>query len=831
MPQRFPLLFIRDRAVVAGYEKPGQPRGTKITTPTRSSEAHGRQLQADLNEVWKEFKSDQVARFADGQPYADGVKVTFFSSPGFLVKLESLESDSKKIFVVNSQFIQNPNGSGEDILQVVAYIPVGKEGYFLKKIEKYLAGNENERINKPLIDSINHIERTLLEHLWQDAVADLPGETAQWCECWVRLDVEKELKVRTRLEELCTFYTIELSDDKITFPERAVYLLKANSQQLTELLTSFNQLAELRKARQPVSFWARQTNVEQVEWVEHLRERVIPSDDTGVRVLILDTGVNRGHQLLTDFIDEDGLHAARDEWGVSDHGDHGTYMAGLALYGDLHEVLQHTKSIHINHRIESSKILPPKGNNPKRLYGDITARAISKAEIANSDAKRIFCMAVTIEGDNWGRATSYSGVIDQLASAYGEELERARLILISAGNTLSSSWADYPESIITSTVEDPAQAWNALVVGAYTQRTVIDDQQTYGAYTPIAPAQGISPFSRGSMLWEDGWPQKPDIVMEGGNAGLDQAANFVSKIEDLSILSLSQHINERQFKVDVGTSPATAKAAHLCALIQTQYPHAWPETIRGLMVHSAEWTDAMLHHFLQGNSKTDYENLIRCCGYGVPNPSKALYCSENLLTVIAQETIQPFQQIDAKTVRPRDIHYFEFPWPTQVLKDLGSTETRMRITLSYFVEPSPGNIGYDDRKRYASHGLRFDVNGFEETETQFKKRINQAARTDGEKPTTKGDSNRWLIGSNARNRGSIHTDEITSTAAQLAECRYIAIYPVGGWWKTREHKGRGDSQSRYALIVTLETEAAEVDIYTNVANQIKNKVPVVVRTL
>jgi len=39
----------------------------------------------------------------------------------------------------------------------------------------------------------------------------------------------------------------------------------------------------------------------------------------------------------------------------------------------------------------------------------------------------------------------------------------------------------------------------------------------------------------------------------------------------------------------------------------------------------------------------------------------------------------------------------------------------MRITLSYFVEPSPGEVGWKDRYRYASHGLRFELNGPERT--------------------------------------------------------------------------------------------------------------------
>ncbi len=41
------------------------------------------------------------------------------------------------------------------------------------------------------------------------------------------------------------------------------------------------------------------------------------------------------------------------------------------------------------------------------------------------------------------------------------------------------------------------------------------------------------------------------------------------------------------------TSAATAQAARLAAIVQAEYPNLWPETARALIVHSAEWTQAM----------------------------------------------------------------------------------------------------------------------------------------------------------------------------------------------------------------------------------------------
>lgn len=34
------------------------------------------------------------------------------------------------------------------------------------------------------------------------------------------------------------------------------------------------------------------------------------------------------------------------------------------------------------------------------------------------------------------------------------------------------------------------------------------------------------------------------------------------------------------------------------------------------------------------------------------------------------------------------MHLHDLPWPSDLLESLGELETRLRVTLSYFVEPS-----------------------------------------------------------------------------------------------------------------------------------------------
>ena len=165
------------------------------------------------------------------------------------------------------------------------------------------------------------------------------------------------------------------------------------------------------------------------------------------------------------------------------------------------------------------------------------------------------------------------------------------------------------------------------------------------------------------------------------------------------------------------------------------------------------------------------------------------------------------------------MHVYRLPWPVGVLRDLGEMPVKMRVTLSYFIEPSPGEVGWKDRYRYASHGLRFELNGPGEGELEFVQRINRKAREDDEHPGTEGANDHWTIGE-ARNVGSIHSDIWSGTAAQLALSNLIAVHPSVGWWRERHHLNRYARQTRYALVVSFSLPGQEIDIYTPVAVQL-----------
>ena len=542
--------------------------------------------------------------------------------------------------------------------------------------------------------------------------------------------------------------------------------------------------------------------------------------------MILDHGVNNGHRLLQPILADEDCHTVKAEWGIADDHGHGTLMAGTAAYGDLLEALQSEGAIVVRHGLESAKILPPgEEQNQKRLWGYFTAQGISRAEIQASHRARIICMAVTSEDESTrGRPSSWSGLLDELASGYSDD--KKRLIVVCAGNVNEpDDWRNYPDSNKTREIHDPAQAWNALTVGAYTHKIHITDP-TLEAYQPVAESGNLSPFSSTSLTWpERKWPIKPEVLCEGGNIASGPNGSIFDT-EDLKLLSTYHDPQTAQFGPFHATSAASAQCAWMAAKIQSAYPNAWPETIRGLIVHSAEWTAKQKATFLADESKTSYYRLAKICGYGVASLDRAISCATNSLSLIAQATIQPFDKHETESRHiSKDMHLHRLPWPSIVLSGLGDTPIKMRVTLSYFIEPSPGEVGWKDRYRYTSHGLRFELNGPEEEEAAFIQRVNRKAREDDEHPGTEGAGDHWTLGE-TRNVGSLHSDIWTGTATQLALSNLVAVHPTVGWWRERHHLGRWNKLTRYSLIVSFELPGQEVDIYTPIAVQLGIATPI-----
>lgn len=813
-----PHLFVKNVHTSQEYITPPSPP-IKIILPQRDRKIHGDLLISSLNKIWDIHNQEVLQRTENGMPIKDGEYITFISAEKQLLELGSLSSDGAKLLNVKS--------NQENKLQIATiYIPDNKKEKLIGKIQKYIIEDTKKGlpVSQKLVEKIDKIQRTNIEFIWNSSNEYIPKEEAVWCELWLAIDKSEIDKKFQILKGISDFFNITISEGFTFFPERIIVYAKLNYQQLVELSMSFGYIAEVRRAEELNSFWLDQTIINRENWIESAISNITFNQSNNY-ITILDSGVNIGHLLLKNAINRNDCLTADSNWGINDagHNGHGTAMAGIALFDNLNKILEYNNPLQVNHRLESVKILPPDGETTElNKCHFITQNAINISVINNPDYKRIFCMAVTGKNQNdFGKPSTWSAYLDKII--FGDFENDKKIFVISAGNVRENiELLSYPESNLNLSVESPAQSWNAITIGAFTQK-ILPNTNT------VAKKFELSPFSRTSSSWESFWPIKPEVVFEGGNLKKREDGN-IERHEDLEILTTSTMGIVNAFTTFNATSAATATASNFLAKLRNIYPNAWPETLRALMIHSSSWTEEIINQFKIDITKVgDKKKLLRIVGYGVPNLEKAIECKSNYLTFISEEVITPYK-LDG-TVKTNKIHYYEFPWPSEILANLGETNVTLRVTLSYYIEPNPGDKGYTTKYSYQSSALKFLLINPTEDFENFKVRTNrinienlkdeQGVEKLSEVDYEKNQEKRWFLGADTVFKGSIHSNFWNGSAAEIAVCNKLAIFPLAsGWWKQLKKQKKYDSQLRYSLIVSIETPENTADIYTKIANQV-----------
>lgn len=703
---------------------------------------------------------------------------------------------------------------------VALFVPDNAQEAIEQILDDYLNGPLSRKGNPPnaaRVEKIEEIRRARLEIFWTDDPNALPVDPQHlmWWAIWAHRDNE------AAVEDVCRRLSLRAapSDRRLYFPEVVVIPVLARRAAIELMTFATGVVSELRRASDSPVFFLEDASDSQNEWVDDLADRIVWPGSEVPAVCILDTGINRGHSLIEPALTVADQHAIDMEWGVDDHHSHGTAMAGLALHGDLTAPLADRSERRLTHRLESVKLLPPHGMDPNdpQSYGVITQTAVALTEITAPDRSRVFCMAVTNDDVSGARPSTWSAAIDQAAAATmqaDDETSPRRLFVVSAGNVppeieyaRMAPQDDYP-------AEDPSQAWNALTVGGYTDLNEIADSG-YETWSSLAGVGELSPYSRTSVNWGHARaPIKPEIVLEAGNRAVSPSKREVLSLDSLSLLTTSATLGVSALTAFQATSAATAQAARMAARLTAEHPDYWPEAIRALLVHSAEWTEPMRAQLDSPSGKKDRYPFLRRFGYGVPDFERASASAQDHLALIAQAEIQPFRLKGKREFN--ECHYYRLPLPGAVLEELQNAIVELKVTLSYFIDPNPGFSANVDPQRYQSFGLRFDLQRRGELPVLFKQRVNAAEREDGARPPSHPDDARWLFGPGSVSAGSLHCDVWTGPAVELLGRDLLCVKPVLGWWRNRAAKEIVNRQTRYALVVTLKAPGIDVDLYSGV---------------
>ena len=813
-------------------------------SPIANRSVHAQLLMRELDEATAKIDSFVNEQGALGIPEPQrGIPVTILGRPHVELQIGSGRPSAKRgLKVLNVRRADSPKVEGGNDVpdQATFFVTKTSLNGLKKNLSEYAdwksdpyidilgfsdEDDDEERrssrrpANFWLFESGAAIRETTLRDLWTDDVDLFPKDrTKKRWEVWTQAPLQDYFLKAAKDLGVVSF------GKPTEFVETVVQSLIASPQDLQKLVRQSAAVVELRSASSFSSGFFNLDPEERLIAIEAISQRIILPFSDAPKVTILDTGVNRNNPLLKNCLSTADCQAVEKDWGVLDHSGHGTKMAGLAQFGDLEALVQKPGPVILETALESVVVaapLPP-GDVPAR---DALQRAVELVE--KKRQRRVFCLAQTAPGEaEDGRPTSTSAVLDQLAFNDGDA---TRLFCVAVGNAPHSvdqpyQLADYESRNVRFGIQSPAQALNALSVGAVS----LKDQS--GTEELVAPVGDLMPSSRTACSWRRPRASKPDVVLEGGNFLVDDDGIFCRPSRTQFVLTTSRDAPARPLAMSGQTSTATALASGLAARLAARYPNFRMETVRGLIVHSARWTPAMIKHAerlkSEGRNNSDvWDEIIDRYGWGVPDQERLFNSASNALTLVIEDQLQPYERQmkgnRLQAIRLKEMKYFKLPWPNVTLKDLGATEVSMRCTLSYFVEPDPHAVTRDRIERYHSYRLKFDVKRYGEEDGRAQARMNLLAVGAG--LPAKADDDGWLMAQ--RSMGTIVQDEWTGPAYKLAERAGISVVPIRGWWGDLPNLEKYTLPARFSLIVSIRSPRdGGQDIFSEALSRVPAKV-------
>lgn len=826
---RLPLLRGKITSIDT-YEAPQQGRGVPPALPSPDPKAHRTSLIHQLDTLGQHI----TARAGDTRDeLAKREIVAVRPAPNAKLaadQLDNARADARLVGVMPE--------TGTVLLDVAN----ADLGYLREKIEafaddaKVVAKTEKDgtpkldhhgmpmtaRASEKAIAPIGSIGLAQLEDLGNQTclISQIPEDHPVWLEIGCRggYHFPEEVTSNSRAQIARQLYR-QLREvrklDEFLGPEQVYFFVRLTRSQLMALQAATDCIYEIDLAPQPIRDLHLFNEVETRDIADF--QLTQPHEDSPA-VVVLDTGIATGHPLLKSAILTATTAGPEIPSPEDTHG-HGTNMAGLALYRDLGAAIE-LGSHQATHWLQSSRLIitPGRGLSSDENYQKwpvLTEQAVRAAEQADPRARgRAFVLAITrtmqdppLDGI---APTLWSQAIDQIAF----NRHAGRLMIVSAGNARDQQWLtlaeQYPQLQLSEKIHQPAQAVNALTVGAFTARVELPNDKDYAEYRVVAARPGqISPYTSTGIAGND-WPIKPDVVIEGGNLAVTDLIHN-SSVPTLSALTTShRHSSGRPVALMAMTSEAAARAGRLAAHIWKLEPKLRPETVRGLIVHSAKWSKAMIEDFPGMNDR------LLACGYGIPDERLASECTQGVATILIEDSMpnavveeepkkKAPKRATTRTTEPkvrRKAKLYRLPLPEALLTD-DDPEVELRVTLSYFTEPN--KFG---RRTYHGLDLKWDMQGPQETESAFIQRINVLKREpdpNGKhiKPT-KTESFPWCIGIRARSRGTVQSDRWRGRMSQLlgrSNDKLIAIMPVLGWWEQR--KALRFQSMNFSLVVSV----------------------------
>ena len=353
---------------------------------------------------------------------------------------------------------------------------------------------------------------------------------------------------------------------------------------------------------------------------------------------VLDTGIsNIPH--LTPWLHNKSFSKYHEDYINKGHG---TFVAGVLLYGDNLEGKDYTG-------FEGCKLFEA------IVMPDLTKQKIFEDELienireAITDHNEIKIWNLSLGTDREADLYEFS----DFAKALDEIQEENNVLICKSAGNCNNFKINAPKSRIAKS----ADTVRALVVGSIAHDKLETD---------YAEKNNSSPFSRigpgpSNLI-------KPDVVHFGGNAGLDNTNKLV-------INPVKSFSSDGSLAKQVGTSFSTPRIAAITAGVHSMLSEEFnPLLLKALVIHSAKYPEEM---------KMTIAEKIDAAGFGMPsNINDILFNQPNEITLILQDNIEKGSFIDI----------LDFPFPQSMIDDDGYFYGELTVTLvtSPILEVSQG---------------------------------------------------------------------------------------------------------------------------------------------
>lgn len=409
-----------------------------------------------------------------------------------------------------------------------------------------------------------------------------------------------------------------------------------------------------------------------------------PSDDAPF-IAVLDSGLTRGHSLLGAAVgDAQGYlapHRSADD--TAPHW-HGTFVGGLALYGDVQSVIQQGQFVP-QLRLFSGKVFEDDGQDQTEFVEKAVEEAVR--DLHGQYGCKVFNLSYgdlnKVYDGRHVRGLAYT--LDRLTRELGV------LFVVPAGNLQlnqlpQDARGQYPHYLFEEHARllDPATALNALTVGgislfeatrdAQNHPNTIEDHILARANQPF-PLTRRGPSINGAI--------KPDVVEHAGNIAL-MLTGGRPRHTGLGVVSLNGGFATHgfAFKEDIGTSYAAPLVAHKAARLLAEVPDASPSLLRALIGAHARWPQACEALLNPGNNAEGRDKLLRLVGYGRVDDAALFRSLDHTVTLLAEERVGNDQH-----------HFFELPVPDSFWAN-GRRTREITVALAYSPEVRTTRLDY-----------------------------------------------------------------------------------------------------------------------------------------